>query len=123
MNKGVKTVIYPVSDIEKSRNLFSRLLGLGPVMDQPYYVGFTVAGQDIGLDPSGWDRGMSGATPFWEVDDIHETMASLIGAGATIAEDVRDVGSGKLVAMLEDEDGNMIGLTQTPVEMPDAAGM
>jgi hypothetical protein len=65
---------------------------------------------------------MSGATPFWEVDDIHDTVAALTDASATIAENVRDVGGGKLIAILEDEDGNMIGLTQTPQELPSAAG-
>jgi len=114
MNKGVKTVIYPVSDVDRAKTLFSRLLGTDPVIDQPYYVGFSVAGQDIGLDPSGFDRNMSGATPFWEVDDLRAVVVDLTGAGATIAEDVRDVGGGKLIAILEDEDGNMIGLTQTP---------
>jgi predicted enzyme related to lactoylglutathione lyase len=114
MNKGVSTLIYPVSDIDGARDLFSRLLGVNPVMDQPYYVGFNLAGQDIGLDPTGWDRGMTGATPFWEVDDIRETVVVLTAAGATIAEDVRDVGGGKLIAILEDADGNMIGLAQTP---------
>jgi len=114
MNKGVKTVIYPVSDVDRAKTLFSRLLGTDPVIDQPYYVGFSVAGQDIGLDPSGFDRNMSGAAPFWEVDDLRAVVADLTGAGATIAEDVRDVGGGKLIAILEDEDGNMIGLTQTP---------
>jgi predicted enzyme related to lactoylglutathione lyase len=114
MNKGANTVIYPVSDLASSRVLFSRMLGVDPVVDQPYYVGFNVAGQDIGLDPTGWDRGMTGATPFWEVDDVRGTVAALTAVGATIAEDVREVGGGKLIAMLEDADGNMIGLAQTP---------
>ena len=29
-------------------------------MDQPYYVGYNVAGQDIGLDPNGHRQGMTG---------------------------------------------------------------
>lgn len=30
-----------------------------PYADQPYYVGFKVEGQDVGLDPRGHDQGMT----------------------------------------------------------------
>jgi predicted enzyme related to lactoylglutathione lyase len=114
MNKGVTTVLYPVSDLASAKALFTRLLGVDPMADGPYYVGFQVAGQQIGLVPGGAQRGMTGATPFWEVDDITESVAGLTAGGAKIVEDVRDVGGGKLVASLTDADGNMIGLSQTP---------
>jgi hypothetical protein len=53
MNQGIKTVIYPVKDIARAKSLFSQLLGAEPYADQPYYVGFRVGDQDIGLDPHG----------------------------------------------------------------------
>ncbi len=112
MNKGVNTVLYPVSDIARAKALFGRLLGVDPVADAPYYVGFQSGDQQIGLDPNGAVRGMKGATPFWDVDDIAATVAGLVEAGATIAEDAHDVGGGLLVAILSDPDGNMIGVRQ-----------
>jgi predicted enzyme related to lactoylglutathione lyase len=114
MNKGVSTVIYPVSDLAIAKAIFSSLLGTGPAQDTPYYVGFRVAEQDIGLDPNGKGRGMTGATPFWDVDDIARAAAALAAAGAVLVEAAHDVGGGLLVAMLRDPDGNMIGLRQTP---------
>lgn len=114
MNKGVSTVLYPVSNLASAKAIFSGLLGADPVNDEPYYVGFRVAEQDIGLDPNGKNRGMTGATPFWEVDDIADVVAALSAAGATVVEGAHDVGGGMLVAMLRDADGNMIGLRQTP---------
>ena len=114
MNKGMNTVLYPVSDLPSAKALFTRLLGADPVSDAPYYVGFQSGDQQIGLDPNGEQRGMKGATPFWDVDDIPGVVAGLVEAGATIVEDVRDVGGGLLIAMLSDADGNMIGLRQTP---------
>jgi catechol 2,3-dioxygenase-like lactoylglutathione lyase family enzyme len=114
MNGGMNTVLYPVSDLAKARALFTRLLGTGPVADAPYYVGFQSGDVQIGLVPNGEERGMTGATPFWDVDDIRGMVAALVEAGATIAEDVNDVGGGLLVAMVFDEDGNMIGLRQQP---------
>jgi len=35
-------------------------------------------------------------------------------AGAQEVQPVRDVGGGKLIASVQDADGNMVGLTQNP---------
>lgn len=114
MNKGVSTVLYPASDLARTKALFSRLFGVDPVVDEPYYVQFTVADQDIGLDPNGKQRGMTGATPFWDVEEIESLVAALAEGGATIVESPHDVGRGLLVAMVRDADGSMIGLRQAP---------
>ena len=109
MNEGVKTVIYPVNDIAKSKAMFSALLGVEPYADEAYYVGFKVGDQDIGLDPNGHKQGM---TPYFQVDDIKTSLQGLVDAGAEVADDVKDVGGGKLVAAVKDPAGNVIGLTQ-----------
>ena len=53
MNQGIRTVVYPVKDIAKAKVFFRELLGLEPYADEPYYVGFKVGNQDIGLYPNG----------------------------------------------------------------------
>jgi predicted enzyme related to lactoylglutathione lyase len=111
MNQGVNTIIYPVKDLTKAKALFAALLGKKPYMDEAYYVGFKVGDQDIGLDPHGHQHGM---TPYYEVDDIRNTLQSLLDAGAQTVQDVQDVGGGKLIASVKDADGNIIGLTQNP---------
>ena len=111
MNQGVKTVIYPVKDLARAKALFTSLLGAEPSMDQPYYVGWRVGDQDIGLDPNGHRDGM---TAYWLVDDIKASMQSLMDAGAQTLENVKDVGGGRLVASLKEPDGNIIGLLQSP---------
>ena len=111
MNKGVKTVIYPVKDISQAKALFTALLGKEPYADQPYYVGYKVGDQDIGLDPNGHKHGM---TPYFEVDDIRKSLQSLLDAGAQTVQDVQDVGAGKLIAVVKDAEGNIIGLSQNP---------
>ena len=60
MTEGVKTIIYPVKDLAKAKTLYSKLLGVEPYMDEAYYVGFNVEGQDIGLDPHGYSHEMTG---------------------------------------------------------------
>lgn len=51
MNQGIKTMLYPVKDITASKAAFRKLLEVEPYADQPYYVGFKVGDQDIGLVP------------------------------------------------------------------------
>jgi predicted enzyme related to lactoylglutathione lyase len=110
MTEGIKTFIYPVSDIAKAKTLYTALLGVEPVMDEPYYVGFKVGGQDVGLDPNGHDE--TGPVGYWHVDDIKSRLTGLIDAGAEVLQDVRDVGGGKLIATVRDADGNVLGLLQ-----------
>lgn len=112
MTEGIKTIIYPVSDITQAKTLFSALLGVEPYMDAPYYVGFSVNGQDIGLDPNGHKQGMTGPLCYWHVDDIRKSLEDLVGAGAAPLQDVKDVGGGKMIASVKDLDGNVIGLLQ-----------
>ena len=53
MTTGIQTIIYPVKDLAQAKAMFGALVGADPVVDSPYYVGYNVAGQDIGLDPNG----------------------------------------------------------------------
>lgn len=59
MNKGIRTVVYPVKDLAKAKVLFRELLGASAYADAPYYVGYKVGNQDIGLDPNGHKEEMT----------------------------------------------------------------
>jgi predicted enzyme related to lactoylglutathione lyase len=109
MNQGVKTIIYPVKDIARAKARFRTLLGVEPYADQPYYVGFRFQDQEIGLDPHGHKAGV---TAYFDVDNIKESMQSLLDSGAQIVQDIKDVGGGRLIAIVKDPDGNIIGLRQ-----------
>lgn len=114
MNQGMRTVVVPVKDVAGAKTLYATLLGVEPYVDQPYYVGFRVGDLEVGLDPNGHASGMTGPVGFWEVDDIHNSLQSLLDAGAQTRQEVRDVGGGKLIATVTDADGNPIGLAQSP---------
>ncbi len=114
MTSGKKTVIYPVKDLDKAKAVYGSLLGVAPEMDEAYYVGYRVGGQDIGLDPHGHGKGMTGPVSYWHVDDIERSLKGLFAAGAVEHQSVQDVGGGKLVASVTDADGNVIGLIQEP---------
>lgn len=109
MDHFAKIIIYPVKDIAKSKALFSKLLGVEPYADAPYYVGFRVGDQEIGLDPNGHEAGM---TPYFAVDDIGQARKTLVELGAQAIQEIKDVGGGRLTTILKDVDGNIIGLVQ-----------
>jgi predicted enzyme related to lactoylglutathione lyase len=109
MNKGVKTIIYPAKDIAQATTLFRKFLGVEPYSDQPYYIGFKIGDQDIGLVPKNPEGAM---TAFYHVDDIKNSLQILVDAGAEIIQDVKNVGGERLIASVKDKDNNIIGLIQ-----------
>jgi predicted enzyme related to lactoylglutathione lyase len=113
--EGIKTVLHPVSDLEKAKAVYTALLGIPPQADSSYYVGYEVAGQQIGLVPSGGQQGMTSPVAYWHVPDIEAKLAEVTAAGATVKEPPHDVGAGRLVASFADPDGNVLGLIQDPM--------
>jgi predicted enzyme related to lactoylglutathione lyase len=113
MTSGIRTVIYPVKDLAQAKMLYGKLVSVEPYMDEAYYVGFNVEGQDVGLDPHAHSQGMTGPVGYWHVDDIEKSLKALLEAGAEVQKEVKDVGGGKLIASVKDADGNVIGLIQS----------
>jgi predicted enzyme related to lactoylglutathione lyase len=110
--QGVKTVLHPVSDLAAAKAVYAALLGVEPMADSKYYVGFEAEGQQIGLVPNGGPQGMTSPVAYWHVDDIEAKLAEVVAAGAAVKESPRDVGGGRLVATFTDLDGNVLGLVQ-----------
>jgi len=48
---GLRTVIYPAPDLAAAKRWYSDLLGAAPYFDEPFYVGFSVGGFELGLVP------------------------------------------------------------------------
>ena len=111
-NEGIKTVLHPVSDLEAAKAVYTALLGTPPQADAPYYVGYDVNGQHIGLVPNGGPQGMTSPVAYWHVADIEAKLAEVTAAGATVKEPTRDVGGGRLVATFTDPDSNVLGVIQ-----------
>jgi predicted enzyme related to lactoylglutathione lyase len=110
--QGIKTVLHPVSDLEKAKAVYSALIGIPPQTDGDYYVGFEAEDQHIGLVPGGGPQGMTSPVAYWHVSDIEAKLAEVTAAGATVHEPPRDVGGSRLVATVTDPDGNVLGLLQ-----------
>ena len=110
--QGIKTVLHPVSDVDKAKAVYSALLGVAPQTDSSYYVGFEVAGQHVGLLPGGGPQGLTSPVAYWHVDDIEAKLADVTAAGATVKDAAKNVGSGRVVASVIAPDGNILGLIQ-----------
>ncbi|MDT8913276.1 VOC family protein [Amycolatopsis sp. PS_44_ISF1] len=109
---GIKTVLHPVSDLAEAKAVYTVLLGVEPVADSPYYVGFEAGGQHVGLVPKGGPQSPASPVAYWEVTDLEAKLAELTAAGATAGEAVREVGGGRRVATVTDSDGTVLGLLQ-----------
>ena len=110
--QGIKTVLHPVTDLEKAKAVYTALLGMEPTADSPYYVGYEAEGQQIGLVPNAAQQGLTSPVAHWHVSDIEAKLAEVTAAGATVKQSPRDVGGGRLVATFADPDGNVLGLIQ-----------
>ena len=112
MFQGLRTIIYPASDLAKATAWYTSVIGYPPYFNEPFYVGFTVGGYELGLLPPGDEDAGSGPTTYWGVDDIRTEHARLIELGATSLSAIKDVGEGILVATVADPFGNVVGLIQ-----------
>jgi predicted enzyme related to lactoylglutathione lyase len=116
MFQGLRTVIYPVSDIGRGKAWYAMVLGFGPYFDEPFYVGFNVGGYELGLDPDpeAGKPGPGGAVAYWGVENADGAWKRLLELGASPQSDVRDVGGGIRVATLRDPFGNVFGIIENP---------
>jgi catechol 2,3-dioxygenase-like lactoylglutathione lyase family enzyme len=110
---GLRTAIYPVTDLDVAKRWYTEMLGQPPYFDQPFYVGFSVGGFELGLLPDG-QPGTAGPQPLWGVADIGAAFARLLALGASELEPVAEVGEGIKVAAVRDPFGNRFGLIENP---------
>ena len=110
--EGLRTVIYPAPDLESAKRWWIDVLGIEPYFDQPFYVGFSVAGYELALMPDADPP--DGALVYWGVPDVTEAVATAVGAGATVHTPVADVGDGIVTATVRSPQGAILGLIRNP---------
>jgi len=113
MIRGLRTVIYSAPDINKGKEWYRQVLLRDPYFDEPFYVGFSVGGFELGLNPAGVPS-PSGVVAYWGVSDIAAELARLNELGAVIHEPLTDVGGGVKVATVKDPFGNQFGIIENP---------
>lgn len=115
--KALMTAVYPTADLAKAKTWYAEVFGVQPYFDEPFYVGFDVAGYELGLmpvEPPNHQTGNQGAVAYWGVADCAATHARLLALGARELGQVQDVGQGIKVSLVADPEGNAIGIIENP---------
>ncbi len=109
---GLRTVIYPAPDLKAAKKWWTSVLNVEPYFDQPFYVGYSVGGYELALDPDGDPE--IGPVTYWGVEDVEAGEQALLAAGATSHSGVEEVGGDITVAVVRTPDGNLVGLIHNP---------
>lgn len=112
---GLRTVIYMVSDLEAAKTWYSKVFETEPYFDTPYYVGYNIAGYELGLHPEETEsvKGNNILT-YWGVSDVTAEYNRMLALGATENQKPENVGGEIVVASVKDAWGNIIGIIFNP---------
>ncbi len=113
---GLRTTIYKVGDITAAKAWYSKAFQTSPYFDEPYYVGFNIAGYELGLQPEANPTTEKPETvvAYWGVEAIDVEYERLLALGAKTNEKPFNVGGELMTATLKDPWGNVIGLIYNP---------
>ena len=110
---GLRTVVYPAPDLDAAKAWWTKVLGIEPYFDEPFFVGFSPGGYELGLDPDADPA--AGAVSYWGVPDVDVAYAELLAAGATQRDPGKDVGDGIRLGTVTDPVGSVVGVIENPV--------
>lgn len=113
---GLRTTIYTVGDISAAKDWYASAFQTPPYFDEPFYVGFNVAGYELGLladDTPAADKTTNVLT-YWGVENIEKEIARFVALGAIEKTKPTNVGGEIMVATVLDPWGNAIGLIYNP---------
>lgn len=109
---GLRTVIYPSTDLDADKKWWAQLLGEQPYFDQPFYVAFNVAGYELALLPDA--EPSDGVLVYWGVSDVEAAVQAAIAKGAVEHTPVADVGDDIVTASVRTPAGTILGLICNP---------
>jgi predicted enzyme related to lactoylglutathione lyase len=109
---GLRTVIHPVDDLAAATSWWTARLGFGPYFEEPFYVGFEVAGYELGLLP-GADPA-DGAMTYWGVTDCQAAVDAAVSLGAEVHVAPAEVGDGIVTATVRTPQGSIVGFIVNP---------
>ena len=113
---GLRTTIYKVSDLEKAKLWYNAIFETTPYFDEPFYVGYNIAGYELGVQPEENPIGTKEETvlTFWGVEDVDAEFERMVSLGATAYEKPMNVGGEIMVATVKDPWDNIIGIIYNP---------
>jgi predicted enzyme related to lactoylglutathione lyase len=113
---GLRTTIYKVTDLAEAKKWYAEAFATEPYFDEPFYVGFNIAGYELGLMPdeqAAADKSTNVLT-YWGVGDVEAAVQRLIEKGASAHEKPTKVGGDIVVGAVRDPWGNVVGVIDNP---------
>ena len=145
MLRGLTSVRYHTTDLERAKRWYAELLGVEPYREQLEFAEFragdyqqtlvlldsryarnvsrldSTASTPVGRQRVGPEPRPEGAVVYWNVDDVPAAYDRLRSLGAKPHEVPRDFGEGFIGASVIDPFGNILGLLYNPHHL-EAAG-
>ncbi len=113
---GLRTTIYKVDNLEKAIEWYTKVFGVPPYFNEPFYVGFNINGYELGLQPEDSNpiEKSENVLSYWGVENIKKMYQHLISLGATSHEKPTNVGGKIMVATVKDPWNNILGIIYNP---------
>jgi predicted enzyme related to lactoylglutathione lyase len=93
MLQKLRTIIYHVNDLQKAKEFYISLTGIEPYFDEPFYVGFEIAGSELGLDPDMTTvKDGNHSVAYWAVEDIEAAVKKALDLNAKLITPTTNVG-------------------------------
>lgn len=112
---GLQTTIYQVPNLDEAKAWYSKVFQTLPYFDESYYVGFNIAGYELGLQTEEKKLTRSEAVvSYWGVANMEDTYNFFIENGAISMYPPQNVGGEIVVVTVKDPWDNVIGLIYNP---------
>ena len=113
---GLRTTIYKVSEIEEATKWYSNAFETEPYFKESFYVGFNIAGYELGLVPDNQqiEEKPASVMTYWGVENVGKIYEQLLEYGATVYEKPHNVGGEIEVGAVKDPWGNILGIIYNP---------
>jgi lactoylglutathione lyase len=113
---GLRTCIYKVTDSKAATDWYTKAFETEPYFNEPFYVGFNIAGYELGLIPDENPTTVKGDSvhTYWGVEDVEKEYKRFIALGATHFEEPHNVGGELVVGAVKDPWDNVVGMIYNP---------
>ena len=118
MLKHLESIILFVPDIDAAAEWYADVFGSVVQHENPKFAFIQVPGLVIGFHPTDekCQGGIGATSAYWEVENLNEAIAFLVGRGARLYRGPGHTDFGASVALLVDPFGCTIGLNQSTEE-------